>query len=138
MPKTKAKPVIKKKPVGRSSKLTPEIHHKIVNLIKLGNYNETAAEAVGIDVGTFYNWMKKGEAGIKPEYVKFFNAIKEAASFSEAHYLSLIHKAASDATWQAAAWFLERKYNERWGRRDKHEHSGPDGGPIVIGTGYPE
>lgn len=34
--------------------------------------------------------------------------------------------------WNAAAWRLERKYPKRWGKTDKIEHSGPDGGPITT------
>jgi hypothetical protein len=36
----------------------------------------------------------------------------------------------SQFDWHAAAWRLERKYPGRWGRRERIEHSGPDGGPI--------
>ena len=30
-------------------------------------------------------------------------------------------KAAGEGSWQAAAWRLERKFPERWGRREHHE-----------------
>ena len=32
--------------------------------------------------------------------------------------------------WAAAAWRLERKFQTRWGRKERLEHSGPEGGPI--------
>ena len=32
-----------------------------------------------------------------------------------------IKSAAASGTWQAAAWFLERKYKDRWARTDKLE-----------------
>ena len=45
--------------------------------------------------------------------------------------VALIQKAAKD-NWQAAAWYLERRYPEDYGRREQHklEHTGPRGGPI--------
>jgi hypothetical protein len=33
-------------------------------------------------------------------------------------------------TWTAAAWILERRQPDRWGRRERIEHSGPGGKPI--------
>ncbi|MDP3937833.1 MAG: hypothetical protein Q8R92_06825 [Deltaproteobacteria bacterium] len=32
--------------------------------------------------------------------------------------------------WTANAWHLERKHPERWGRKERVEHTGKDGGPI--------
>ena len=32
--------------------------------------------------------------------------------------------------WQAAAWYLERRYPDRWGLRTRLEHSTPDGRPM--------
>lgn len=34
--------------------------------------------------------------------------------------------------WAAAAWKLERRSPRRWGRLDRIEQSGPEGGPIKI------
>ena len=33
----------------------------------------------------------------------------------------MIDNAAIDGTWQAAAWKLERRYPDEWGRRDRLE-----------------
>jgi transposase len=32
--------------------------------------------------------------------------------------------------WQAAAWILERRHPDRWGRRERVELTGRDGGPV--------
>ena len=42
----------------------------------------------------------------------------------------------SDPIWQADAWLRERKNPDRWGRRDRMEHSGKDGGDIKIVVEY--
>lgn len=121
--------------MGRPTKLTPERHKQIVDLVRAGNYPEIAAQAAGINAATYYRWMQKGEDGTAP-YGEFREAIKEAQGTAEAHAVAIIRKAALDGTWQAAAWFLERSKAERWRRKENVELTGKDGGPVrqqVVG-----
>ena len=39
---------------------------------------------------------------------------------------------AGDVDWKAWAWFLERRYPKRWGRKDTAIHENPDGTPLVM------
>lgn len=130
---------------GRPTKLTPELQDEIVKVIRAGNYIETAAAYVGLSKNTIYDWMKRGarekqrialEPRKKPSkkelpYLEFSDAIQKALAHSEVRDVAIIGKAAEE-NWQAAAWRLERKFPDRWGRKDKTqiEHSGKDGGPI--------
>ena len=98
------------------SKLTPEVHDKIINLIKAGNYISTACQVVGINVGTYYYWLKKGMENKSKKYAKFYGDVKKAEAINEAYYLKFIQKAALK-NWQAAAWFLERKYPAKYGKK---------------------
>jgi len=41
----------------------------------------------------------------------------------------VIQRVAENGVWQAAAWRLERKYPDKWGRR-RVEVTGPGGGPV--------
>lgn len=107
--------------------------------IKEGNYIETASAYAGIDKSTLYDWLKRGErekqriksdnsAKIKKDeakFVQFSNAVQKALAESEMRDVSVIGKAAENQ-WQAAAWRLERKFPEKWGRKfeQKIEHSG--------------
>lgn len=130
---------------GRPSKLTPKIQEEILRVIKSGNYIETACAYVGINKSTFYEWLKRGarekdrvaknprakvRKSEKP-YVDFSNAVEKALAQAEIRDVAIIGKAAEE-NWQAAAWRLERKFPERWGRKEKYalEHTGKDGGPI--------
>ena len=124
---------------GRPTKFTPERREKIIQLIKAGNYLETATQAAGIDYSTFRNWMNRGENAlqrqsegdkltkVEKEFVDFVEHIQKAEAEAEARNLMIINKAASDS-WQAAAWYLERKHHDRWGRKDRVQadvnHSG--------------
>ena len=42
----------------------PELTTRIVDLVRAGNYIETAAKAAGIHKSTYYAWMERGEAGL--------------------------------------------------------------------------
>lgn len=115
--------------VGRPTKLTPEVHKRIVDMVRAGNYPEIAAQAAGINSATYYRWMQKAEDGTSP-YCEFREAVKEAQAAAESHAVTTIRKAAMDGTWQAAAWYLERSKPERWRRRENVEVTGKDGGPV--------
>jgi transposase-like protein len=105
--------------VGRPTKLTPEIQERIVELLKAGNYVETACAVVGIGRTTYYDWMKKAEESTRAnKYTRFHDAVRQAKAWSEARLVAMINKHA-EKIWQAAAWMLERKYPERWGRNRK-------------------
>ena len=114
--------------MARPTKLTPDVQVRIVNAISVGATYALAAQYGGVCPDTFTNWMRKGEAGKQP-YVGFFEAVKEAEGAAAVKWLAKIEQAASDGTWQAAAWKLERRYPDDYGRQ-RHEHSGPGGGPI--------
>ena len=117
--------------MGRPSKLTPEAHDKIIRAIAAGNYLETAAAHGGITYDTLNDWMNKGAAGKGPQYVQFYHAAKKAEADAEALRVARISKAGNEGNWQADAWYLERRYPNRWGKRVS-EVQGPDGGALVV------
>tara|TARA_Y100000310_G_scaffold251998_2_gene258647 strand:- start:4565 stop:4978 length:414 start_codon:yes stop_codon:yes gene_type:complete len=121
--------------MGRRPKLTPELQKKIVDAIAAGNFNDVAAQYAGIVPSTFYRWITEGEAacsGIKKE---FSDAVKEAAARAQIRMVAIINTAANQS-WQAAAWWLERKYYQDWGR--KQQVMGEGGGPIQHGVTFTE
>jgi hypothetical protein len=100
---------------GRRLKLNDEMIDKIAGIIASGNYVKTACDIVGISETTYYDWMQKGKAGKKP-YAKLSEAIKKAEAVAEAKRVQTILEA-SEEQWQAAAWYLERRYPDRWGKK---------------------
>jgi transposase len=103
--------------MARKSKFTPEVQEKILRYLRLGSYVETAAAAAGIARDTFYDWMKRGAKGEKP-YKAFAEAVDQVMAESEARDLAIILKAA-EKNWTAAAWRLERRFPDRYGRHDR-------------------
>lgn len=121
--------------MSRPTKLTPELLETISLIIRSGNYAKTACEMVGIGETTFYRWMEEGAKDkAKPEFREFRESIKRAEAEAEVANVARIRQAADSGTWQAAAWYLERKHGDRWGRNDKirQEISGPDGKPVPL------
>ena len=115
---------------GRESMLTQERHDKIVEIIKAGNYENVAWMQSGICEETYYGWKKRGKEALallkkKEEvaeselvYVEFFQSIKEAIAYSEEYAVSKV-RVHMDTSWQAAMTYLERKFPDRWGKKDR-------------------
>lgn len=94
---------------GRRTKYSPEVVKRLTDAIRLGATYELACHYAGIGTTQFYEWQKR-----KPE---FADAIKEAEGGAAVGWLARIEQAAKDGTWQAAAWKLERRYPEQYGRQ---------------------
>jgi transposase len=102
---------------GRPTKFTPEVREIILDAIEAGNYFSVACSIAGVDFSTFSRWMKRGrsKAPEDAEFCAFRKAVKRAEAHGEAKQLGHVTTAA-ESTWQAAAWYLERKYPKRWSR----------------------
>ena len=103
-------------PGGRPTKLTPAVQARIVAHLRAGNYIETAAAAAGITKETLYDWLRRGAAETFGPHRQFSDAVQEAQAAAETDMVRLVATAAKEQ-WQAAAWHLERKFPDRWGRR---------------------
>jgi transposase len=125
--------------MARPTKLTHDVIEDICNWLKLGYYQEDAATMAGISASTFYDWMKKGDEGQKAlesgtssslpaiqedgeveivdMYSEFSEAVKKARAEAEGAHLRNIRRAADNGTWQASAWWLERSFPKKWGKR---------------------
>jgi hypothetical protein len=102
---------------GAKNKLTPETQDKICNALRAGNHAKVAAEFGGVSETTFFRWMQEGEAATSGAKREFWEAIKKAEADAEVQRVARIAKAGQDGVWQADAWWLERKFPERWGRQ---------------------
>lgn len=85
-------------------KYGPEMTHEIVTYLQNGNGRVDTCHLVGISYETFTQWMKLPE---------FSESIKKAESTCKARNIAIVQKAAI-TSWQAAAWWLERKYPQEF------------------------
>jgi transposase len=120
---------------GRPTKLTPELHQRIITFLGSGAYLETAAAAAGCSKQSLYDWMKRGAREKEGIHRDFLDAVEKAQATAEIRDVALIAKAA-ERNWQAAAWRLERRAAIRWGRQDRMKLEGEDGGPVQVTVNF--
>lgn len=107
--------------MARQSKLTPARQALAVEAIEAGVTYADAAACAGIAESTWHMWMKRSPA--------FREAIAAASARVELRCLQIINEAMVK-DWRAAAWFLERRFPERWGNRQQVDVA--HGGEIVF------
>ena len=121
----------------------------IVPYIEHGMSIVKACEASGVPVATYYRWKALGrEVALRLEEreliepdesfsaadVAMFEFLK-SVSMAELQCMDrnlLSIQVASQNHWQAAAWWLERRFPKEYGRSYKVEHSGNEEQPIAI------
>ena len=101
---------------GRKSKLTPELIEKISTEIQNCSYQKVAARKCGVGESPFYAWMEKAEGGGGGQFQELLEAVKKASAVAESRAIQTI---LADDSWQSKAWYLERRFPERWGRKDR-------------------
>jgi len=93
-------------------------------MVRDGVSPEVAARAAGIAASTFYLWRAKGREQPDSNYAEFSEAIENAIAECEARAVRVITKA-FPTSWQAAMTLMERRFPDRWGRRERidvYEH----------------
>lgn len=100
--------------VGRPSKVSPEVTERFVQAVQIGATYDIACKYAGISYQTLCNWRERKEA----EFVEFFEALTRAEGVAVIKWLAVLEKH-GEATGQWAAWKLERRYPETFGRRDR-------------------
>jgi len=97
--------------VSRPSKRTPEREARLLEALRAGNTRKHACAYASITDDTFANWQRR--------YSDFSDAVKKAEGDAIVRNVATIMRAAQDGTWQAAAWWLERRYPDDYARRDR-------------------
>lgn len=109
------------------TKLTPAVHSILVNALRAGSFRTVAAQHAGIHRATLYAWLERGEAdwrdGKNTLHADLHEAVLKAEADAEVRAIALIRQAAA-TDWRAAAWYLEHRYQDRWGGKTVVEHSG--------------
>jgi len=104
--------------MGRPSLLTPEVIHKLVEAVSVGATWQRACDYALISYSALRKWVLIGEREDAPMlYVELVQRLKEAEGHASLAALATIRKAAAEGEWTAAAWLLERRYPNEYGRR---------------------
>jgi hypothetical protein len=123
-----------------------EVVLRLCVAIGLGATYRLACMYAGISESTFYSWRKQTPGRLRfpdqmtPELVnlrgktaglKFDEIIGFFEGEAVVKWLAKIEKEASEGSWQAAAWKLERRHPEDYGRRVIDQRiTGGDGGAV--------
>lgn len=103
------------------TKLTPELQKEFCNAIENGSSILGACGYVGISEKTYYNWIERAEeAKTRTKFVKFKEAVDKAKAKALHNFEQVITRASLEH-WQAAAWMLERRHPNLYGKREKIE-----------------
>lgn len=116
-------------------KLTEELIEVMCGLKAKGMHNKDICMAVGIHEATLYRWLNKPSA-------RLHRVLSEEFKKAEARYkqelLDTIRGAAlaKRQYWTAAAWLLERKYPDEFGRPETRKTAveSEDAPKIVLGV----
>jgi hypothetical protein len=92
----------------RTTKLTPEVHERILTFVKAGNFLDTAAAAGGVLRATMRGWIERGareqarrDEGHEPDleeepYVTFMRDVTTSQAEAEAYDVAAIGRAGRD------------------------------------------
>lgn len=116
---------------GRPSRLTEETERRIVQALQGGNFRNVAAGFAGVAYSTLRDWLREGKRRPRSRFGEFRRRVLEAERRAEMLMVSRVMAAAA-ADARHAQWFLERKFNARWGRKDQHVLAGEPKRPLVV------
>lgn len=96
--------------MARPTKYNPTVVRAICRSLENGAPRMDAAGAAGISYETFRQWLAR--------HLEFRAAVEKAEATMVTANVRIV-KAAASKSWQAAAWLLERRRPEDFGRRDR-------------------
>lgn len=130
------------------TKFVPARYEAILSAAKLGLPKVMLASAGGINIGTLDKWLGEGEAELEALYAEeggdaqplegtkahFFLSFQQSLFFADLQAVQRVREEFTkpDGAWQAAAWWLERRHPDAFGRKVQQQVVGPGGGPIQI------
>lgn len=99
-------------------KYSPDKVAEICKTLETGMTIDDTCILCGISDSVFYEWIKE-----RPD---FADSVKRAQARNKQRSAVIIQKAAN-TSWQAAAWWLERKYRDEYAKREEVTGAGGSG-----------
>lgn len=102
--------------VGRKGLYTPKMVNAICSHLAAGLTVKDTLNSIGLNHDSYYQWLKK--------YPEFAEKVEKASLSLKKYHIENITRA-STKSWQASAWWLERKHPEEFSLKyevnNKHE-----------------
>ena len=108
--------------MGRRTLLDERTEKIIIDAIQAGATLKVASQAAGVSYPAVREWLRRGrdenDRSGDPDglYATFVQKIEAANARGEIALVARVRQATSES-WQAAAWMLERKYSDRWAKK---------------------
>jgi len=110
--------------------LSPELIEQLCEYVRQGNYNIIAVRACGIHERTFYSWLERGQRELEarsedttePEslYTQLYQSLKRSEAEAQIKIANVVTNAAlKKGEWLPAMTFLERRWPDQYGRRER-------------------
>jgi hypothetical protein len=93
------------------------VWQRLNQAISVGAYIEDACIFAGISSRQYRRWRELAEQGVEPYATRWVEINKSEAN-AVVRNLFNIQNASNNGTWQASAWLLERKYPDKYGRKE--------------------
>lgn len=116
--------------VGRPTDCTPDVQHRILTALRSGLSMMAAATVGGIHDSTLHEWVRRGKAGEQP-FADFAQQVQMARQSGLLPLENAVLKGGLKNPKVALA-ILRARNPKEWGGVQKHEVSGPDGGPVTV------
>jgi len=94
-----------------------QVWSRLSQALSVGAYIEDACVFAGISSRQYRRWRVLAEKGVEP-YASKWVEIQKSEAQAIVRNLFNIQNAANSGTWQASAWILERKYPDKFARKD--------------------
>ena len=93
---------------------------RLLQAVRKGLTIDDACVYAGVSEKTYYNWLNKDVSTINDEveqkkFIQFLQSLKKAQSECQMYCLDFLMK---DKSWQSKAWVLERRFPDRWAKKD--------------------
>ena len=102
--------------MARPSHFTKKVREKVIEALTVGATYKIAADYAGISYSTLRMWLREAENG-NNKYKEFERDVRQASASAAIGWLDVL-ESASTVHWQAAAWKLERRFPNEYGKRD--------------------
>lgn len=98
------------------------ILYRSVLLARDGMSRTQISKRLGLNADTIFLWISNARKGTHPTLIRWLELLERAEAMYEKGLVDKITDTALSTqpnTWQSAAWLLERRDPESWGRRDR-------------------
>lgn len=114
----------------RKPKLTSKLVEQAVEMKSHGLTNADICRALGVSETAWYKWLKEPDTKLKVALVEGLK--KSEAQYKEELLSRVMGASEKPQHWTAAAWLLERRYPDEFGRAERTREDKAEEVPQIM------